>query len=1148
MKRFVLVLVGLLAALAAVVVIVPSFFNWNSQKDLIEEQASAALGQPVSIAGDLSLSILPSPRLSAGGLKVGSRETLDAGPYISADLVDIRVAFKPLLSGKIEASSIILDAPKIVILTGQDDETAEAETASAAPDLALPEVLVSKGQLVFVEAKSGAETSISNINAKLAADSINGPFVIDGALSVEGQELDLLVKTGRIDTVDFPFDVKFSAPSAGALEASLVGTARDVLTTHPAASAQLSITSLDIGAAANRLSSADVAALAGQTLGIAGRVELTGTRVTLPDLALSLGDMRADLRGEATVSNGQTVATFNLSSNRIDLEPFLSTPDEANTRINKLEASLPENVKVTLTADIGAIDGLGVPMQNVRLAGRLSSKRLDVSLTELTLPGGVNATTDMTLEERNGQLTGPLRAQISGANAAPLLTALMGPDAALPPAPLPLNLQLDGAVETTQIWLKALVGALGETRINASANLAYGDDATASLKARLGRINLDDWIADGPASKAAADENAGSAVSGLLNADIEVAELARAGQTYEDVRIVTRVEGETATLETLSLGKAPGAVVSASGSVRNLSGDAPQLDLRFKASGANASQLLALAGQEPIESLDKAGKVSLSGTVSGSSEQPSIDAQGSIGDLSLKANAALAALSTEMPTVRGSLQAQSSNLGAMLARMELLDPSQGGRQAQAFSVESTFEMAGSAQTATVTGGTGSGQFNARYSNNGEQMSVDVNAKAADLTRFITSLGIAFDPAGARLGGLDTQVALSGPPQALTARTFNMMIGPARLTGSGRLDVSGPVTKVDFRLTGQNLDLAAILPEADTGAQQVASGTGQRWSKEPLDLAALESIDGVVTLDLDRLTWQTYELKNVRASVASEGKTLRIALDRALLFDGPASLAINLDGSSIPALSTELALNNANVEKATQSSAAIAPLTGTLNLNGQFSGKGVSEYDIVNTLNGSARFVVTDGMVNGIDIVSINERFGNLRTVADFVQIAGSALQGGQTHYETISVDLVARNGVLSTQNMRTQIDGGAQAGLNARIDLPEWQVQADGSFALADHPQAPPVGVSIRGRLDSPAITYETKAIQNYLGARFGAAVLRGVVKGDGFGFKDILGGGTPAEETPEETATQEPVATPEEKLRDLILDGFFGGKRKSSP
>ncbi|MEO0412356.1 MAG: AsmA family protein [Pseudomonadota bacterium] len=1158
MKRTALLIIGLFAALAAVVLIVPSFFNWNSQKELIQERASAALGQSVRIEGDLSLAILPRPRLSAKGLSVGDRTALTEGPFIAAELVDIQVAFLPLLSGKIKANTILLQQPKIVVQTGQSEAQETSGEPGAQPDIALPEVIVQGGSVVFVDAATNQETRISNINVTLAAQSINGPFAIDGALNFEDKPLDLTVKTGRLDEPNFPFEAKLATAGGSAFTAALNGTASDILGRSPRAQASLNVNARDLGQTLQQLTGAPAPTLSGQRLRVEGDVSLAGERLLMPAITVALGDIAAQASGEVVFSGPEIAATLTLSAGRVDITPYMTGDTQTDALLEPIEAALPSGIKATIKADIDRLDGLPVPLQRIAMAARLTDGRVDVSLTRALLPGGVSLTTDLTFKDSGGQLMGPFKARILGANAAPLLSQLLGPDSTLPPSPIPLDLQLDGALERKDVRLKALVGSIGETTLNASASAAYGPAPRAAVTARLGRVNADHWIGNGD-TKAPTTPPETPAFSGTINADVQIASLLRGGEVYDDLRLVGSVKDDTATLETLSLGRAPGATVSASGRVSGLSKDAAGLNLAFKASGKTAGQLMALAGQAPSDILEKAGSVSVSGQITGTSQAPDIAISGAIGTAKLAANAQLTKLDSKAPAMRGNATLSHPNLGAFLAKLDLMDQAQQTPSAQAFQLEAQFNSVGESLSAQLNGGTKAGQIKARYDAATQRQEITFNANAPDLTTFVRSLGIGFDPTGAQLGGLKANIALEGPDNALVSRTLELEVGPARLSGSGKIDMSGAVTQVDLRLTGDNLDLARLLPQADTGAQQVASGTGQRWSKEPLDLAILESVDGVIRLDMNRLTWQAYELQNASASISSQGRNVRMGLDRGVLFNGPASFAVTLDGKDTPKLSLEMAIKDGDVAKATQSSAAIAPLTGTFNLNGDFTGSGISEYDIVKTLNGQARFSAQDGMVNGIDIVRINERFGTLNTVADFVQIAGSALTGGETHYDLIAVDLIASNGLLTTQNMQTKIDGGAQATLDTRINLPEWQVQANGGFSLADHPQAPPVGVRIAGRLDTPQIKYETKQIQNYLGARFGAAVIKGVIKGDGFGFKDILGGGqtedqaqdpnAQAEPDPsQQVAPNEPQATPEEKLRDLILEGIFGGRRQRSP
>ena len=64
MKRFVYGAVALLGLLLAIIVIVPSFVDWNQYRDEIAQQVESLVGRPVTIEGDLDFAILPSPALS----------------------------------------------------------------------------------------------------------------------------------------------------------------------------------------------------------------------------------------------------------------------------------------------------------------------------------------------------------------------------------------------------------------------------------------------------------------------------------------------------------------------------------------------------------------------------------------------------------------------------------------------------------------------------------------------------------------------------------------------------------------------------------------------------------------------------------------------------------------------------------------------------------------------------------------------------------------------------------------------------------------------------------------------------------------------------------------------------------------------------
>ncbi|MGH7191329.1 MAG: AsmA family protein, partial [Acetobacteraceae bacterium] len=94
--RFLALAVAIVIAIAITVAsVLPGFTDWNRYRGSLELLAGEALGRPVTIAGPVSLSVLPEPVLTASRVSVGGR-----GARITVDELRLRVASLPLLAGE----------------------------------------------------------------------------------------------------------------------------------------------------------------------------------------------------------------------------------------------------------------------------------------------------------------------------------------------------------------------------------------------------------------------------------------------------------------------------------------------------------------------------------------------------------------------------------------------------------------------------------------------------------------------------------------------------------------------------------------------------------------------------------------------------------------------------------------------------------------------------------------------------------------------------------------------------------------------------------------------------------------------------------------------------------------------------------------
>jgi len=1175
LKKAGLIIALILSLLFGAVLIVPSFIDWNAQKGRIETAATDAIGQRLQIDGDLSLSLLPAPKLKAEGLQLGDEKTLSDGPAVSAGLLEVRVALLPLLSGNIEAKRIVLKNADIKILTGQTASAPEDQTSppseATTPDISLPSVQIENAKITAIDASTGSKTSVSDIDMEIAAQSLSGPFELNGAVRFENTPLDLSAKTGDLKATDVPFELRLSAQDTADAVVMITGTAKDVFGDALRIDGRIEADTPDVGQVLNAVSAEQTNTLSGQKLHLDAPFRYGNQTAVLDDISLVLGASTIRAAARAELGDDLQRVRVNITGDTLDLKSGQTPPatNQPTSGFHAIEASLPANVDATVTATFGQVVGLAMPLEAVDAGLRLRGGQLTLERFTMRLPGGVNASAKANLRSPNDRLMGNASATLQGANAQKLLQTLLGEDAALPPAPTPIKLSLDSTLEADSLHVKALVGSLGASHINASGKLKYGDAPNLEVLARIDELNLDEWLSDAPPQTPQAKTTT-DVFNGILRFDLGIDRLVRGGETFKELSAKGRIEGSRIRLDSAQIGKPGDAFISISGVIDNFAGTAPVLDLAVKAQAANSNTLLALAGVEPAPQLAKAGALDASGRIAGTSAAPSINGTLQLGDVDVSVQASATGIAQGDPVTRGKVTLKHPNLARLLSRLDIIDKGQAGPTAEV--LDASFDFQTSPNKVTLDGGSQNtaGAIKLRYIQTGNQYDIGFNANAPSLDRYLSSQGLQLDLAGANLGGLNVAVDLGGPAEALSFKTFSGAIGPATLKGTGTLNIANDVPVIALALKGNNLDLAQILPEPGTGAQQAYDGTGERWSKEPIDGSTLALLDGRVTLDFDRLTFGAYELTDALVSLSSEGRTLRMALDRGKLFGAPAQLAIKLDSTAIPRGSLDVSLDGGDIAKATMASAAIAPLTGTFNLKGSFQGRGESEYAMVQSLTGNASISAQDGVIDGVDIERVNQRFGNLSTVNDFLRVIGSALRGGQTPYRLIAVDVKADKGILTTNNMRTVIDGGAQATLDSRIDLPDWQVTARGAFSLEDHPTAPPVGVSIQGPLDHAQVSYDTKRLQEFLALRLGVAVFKGVRTGEGIGLKDLLSGGQQPEETqdgeqPTETPQRNPLSElfnpqsspadeteedaeppkPEEQIKNLILDSIFGGNKK---
>lgn len=515
----------LLAAVAALFLI-----DLSRYKPVLEEQASAALGRPVSIAGKLEIGRSLTPSLSASGVSLanvpgGSREEM-----ARIGRLEVGVELLPLLAGEVSITHFVVVDADFLLEEGADGvgnwvfapPGAVPEASDSQPRQQEPTEVPFIGRIELrnsTVAHLGANGQTRRVDidrALLMAASEDDPVDIEIDCVVDGLPVRAVATTGSIGamsdgTTDWPLEL---ALSIGDSRVSVAGTISDPATF---AEYQLEIEG-DIRAAE----------LVARVLGgpapqlpafeIAGIIAGAPDTISLYDLTLKTGE--SDVGGALIVSldGPRPSLAGNLNSNRLALADFsveasqdaavtesTAGADPAGDTAIPLDLLKAADVDLQISVNELALEGL--IMTELQGTVELADRQLALSLAQAKVSDGV-VVADLTLNGRAEPAEATVIANAGQVDVGALLRALAVSDALTGRADAALSLDAQGATVEAMIASAdgratvdmgpgeidgALAGLVGRSAI--TALLPIGETDSAPLHCAIGHFDVADGVA-----------------------------------------------------------------------------------------------------------------------------------------------------------------------------------------------------------------------------------------------------------------------------------------------------------------------------------------------------------------------------------------------------------------------------------------------------------------------------------------------------------------------------------------------------------------------------------------------------------------------------------------------------------------------------
>ncbi len=1192
MKKILFGVVGLVVVLAAAVLIVPSLIDWNDYKEQIAARAEGLTGRTLTIDGDIRITLLPAPALVVNDVALVNMEGATAAEMVRLKSLEIRVALGPLLAGEVQVETVKLVEPVIeleVLGDGRrnwdfgakptpepaapaaaDGTGGEAAGGGSQPSVRLDNFTVENGTLVYRDGRRGIIERVAGIHARLAAQSLSGPFESSGRLVAHGIPLRYEVFVGKvIEERTVPFTLTLTGAPGGA--GIVIGGALLNLADAPRFKG-------NVKGDGDKLSALIAAAgvhgplpgFLNQPFGLEGAVVASADRAEFTDVVLRLGETTATGDVSVKLSEAANIAA-QFAVNHIDMDTWLALPattggpaaaggtggaqrraslvlrpDAGPAEDRPPGFALPADIAGSLDVSVDAITFKGGIIGQARLSAELANGEVTISQLSAQLPGGSDVAVFgfLTAEDGKPRFEGEVEASVSDFRG---VLSWLGEKVPGVPADRLRRLTLAGKFWATPERFEA-TGVdlqLDSSRLTGALSAALGGRPAFSSDVVLDRINLDAYLppsapaatptapeakADGPqmppgptaAKSAATGALAPLSALGTFDATLKarIKTVVYHGTSIKDVVFDGVLTGDVLEVRRLSVAKLAGASGTIRGTLKGLSGVPEMEAVRFDVRANDPSRLFRLAGIESPVPPKTLGKVALKGRADGSPLRPVID---------VTVNAA----------------------GAEVA------------------------LAGTVSVLPLA----------------PRFDLKVKAKHPDLLRLIRVLGAEYRTAKG-LGGLDMAATVKGDAQALTLSGVKGKVGPVPVEGTVTLRLAGPRPRITADLRTGEIVVDRFLPARRTASLPgrrpfaaprpipaswaapprpaaapaivaVAAGTasgGERWSRDPIDLSALRTFDADLTLNAAAITYQKYRLENADLTATVANGVLTADRLSGVVFGGALQANARVDAVSPLRIQAVLSLRNVDLGKAGRAVSGKGAASGNMDMDLRLATTGRSAADMVRALGGNGSLAM-----RGLEVqadAKDTALAGALNLVAGLNRLGGAL--GGRKRGKglaDITGTFKIERGVARSEDMRLVSNAGTGRARGS-VDLPNWLIDVDGEMRLSQNlvtallsrttktaQTAQVVPFHIKGPLDAPNVKLDLSSLRG-VGLRIPGVEKLLRKKGVGDVLRGVLGvppdGQPPAQQpAPPQAAPPEPPPPPpppeQKKIRpaDLLKQLF---------
>ena len=255
-------------------------------------------------------------------------------------------------------------------------------------------------------------------------------------------------------------------------------------------------------------------------------------------------------------------------------------------------------------------------------------------------------------------------------------------------------------------------------------------------------------------------------------------------------------------------------------------------------------------------------------------------------------------------------------------------------------------------------------------------------------------------------------------------------------------------------------------------------SGERWSKDPIDLSALKAVNGDFLIAIDNVIYNDVKLKQTRLSFKILDGVATIADLSTKICEGSLNSTAIID-SKTNRMSMKAFIKDINI--AELPGVKGSPLKGgRFTISTDITSILSSMHSVVGNLSGVMKINMTDGVIEGFDIKQFVADLKQTKDIAGITKLKASFDRKADMRFNKIHGDFKITNGVAQTTNFELDSHEGAVISRGS-VDLPHWAINITSQISIHQFNKIPPITTYTKGTIDQPDFSIDMSQLQEFL-------------------------------------------------------------------